>query len=76
MTTSDVGAIMLRFSPLDVKEEFLGWDAPAAGRIWLMDHPDRGLMMISAHAFENVDTMLPRVIELTEAVVDSLTFTS
>lgn len=32
-------------------------------------------MMISAHAFEIVDTMLPRVIELTEAIVDSLTFT-
>jgi hypothetical protein len=76
VATSDVGAIMLRFSPLDVKEDYLGWDAPAAGRIWLMDHPDRGLMMISAHAFENVDTMLPRVTELTEAVVDSMTFTS
>ncbi|MGI9606543.1 MAG: hypothetical protein ACR2P0_10435 [Acidimicrobiales bacterium] len=75
VTTEDVGAIMLRFSPLDVNEDFLGWDAPAAGRIWLIEHPDRGLMMISAHAFEDVDAMLPRVTELGEAIVASLTFT-
>ena len=75
VTTSDVGAIMLRFSPLDVNEDYLGWDAPAAGRIWLIDHPDRGLMMFSTHAFGNVDTMLPVVTELGEAIVGSLTFT-
>ena len=75
VTTSDVSAIMLRFSPLDVKDDFLGWDVPAAGRIWLIDHPDRGLMMLSTHAFENVDEMLPVVTELGEAIVGSLTFT-
>lgn len=76
VTSADVGAILLRFSPLDTNEEFLGWDAPAAGRIWLIEHPDRGLKMISTHAFENVDDLLPQVNELGEAVVESLTFTS
>ncbi len=76
VTSTDVGAILLRYSPLDTNEDFLGWDAPAAGRIWLIEHPDRGLMMISTHAFENVDEMLPQVNELGEAIVESLTFTS
>lgn len=74
VTSADVGAILLRFSPLDLAEDFFGWDAPAAGRIWLIEHPDRGLMMISTHAFENVEDMLPRVNELGEAIVESLSF--
>ena len=51
-----------------------GWDAPAAGRIWLIEHPERGLMMISAHAFDDVDAMLPIVNELGDAIVQSLRF--
>lgn len=74
LTTTDVGAIMLRFSPLDTAAPNLGWDAPAAGRIWLIEHPDRGLMMISAQAFENVDELLPKVNELGAAIVESLIF--
>lgn len=73
--TSDVGAIMLRFSPLDVSESILGWDAPSAGRIWLVEHPERGLMMISTHAFQDVDEMLPLLNELGDAIVGSITFT-
>ena len=74
VTTTDVGAIMLRFSMLDTSLPHLGWDAPAAGRIWLIEHPDRGLMMMSTHAFENVETMLPQVTELGEAIVGSMQF--
>ncbi len=74
VTSTDVGAIPIRFSPLDISVDFLGWDAPAAGRVWMIEHPDRGLMMISTHAFENVEDMLPRVNELGEAIVGSLTF--
>jgi hypothetical protein len=74
ITNTDVGAILLRFSPLDLAQDYLGWDAPAAGRIWLIEHPDRGLMMISTHAFQNVDAMLPAVNELGEAIVESLIF--
>ena len=67
--------ILLKFSTLDAEAEFLGWDAPAAGRIWLIDHADRGLMMVSTHAFEAVDEVLPVVNELAEAVLGSMTFT-
>ncbi|MDW3179978.1 MAG: hypothetical protein R8J94_21495 [Acidimicrobiia bacterium] len=74
VASTDVGAIPIRFSPLDAAVDYLGWDTPAAGRMWLIEHPDRGLMMISTHAFENVDVMLPVVNELGEAIVGSLTF--
>ncbi len=76
VTTSTVGTIMLRFSPLDLAEDSLGWDAPASGRIWLIEHPDRGPMMISTHAFENVEEVLPKVNDLGEAIISSMTFVS
>jgi len=75
VTTTDVWAIMLRFSPLDTALPNLGWDAPAAGRLWLIEHPDRGLMMISTHAFDKVDEVLPVVNRLGESLVETLSFT-
>jgi hypothetical protein len=75
LTNADVGAILFRFSRLDVAGDYLGWDAPAAGRLWLIEHPDRGLMMINAKAFDNVDELLPVVTALGEALVESLIFT-
>ncbi len=45
-------------------------------RMWLIDHPERGVMMIDAKAFERVNEFLPVVIELAEAIVGSMTFTS
>lgn len=74
ITFDDPGAILLRFSPLDLADPMFGWDAPAAGRIWLIDHPERGLMMISTQAFDDVDAMLPTVNQLGDAIVKSLTF--
>lgn len=71
----DVGAIVLRYSSLDVAEEYLGWDAPAAGRLWVIDHPDRGVMTINASAFGEVEELLPIVTSLGEAIVESLIFT-
>lgn len=41
----------------------------------MIEHPDRGLMTVSAYAFEDVDEMLPTVTELSEAIVSSMTFT-
>lgn len=38
-------------------------------------HPDRGLMMVSTHAFEDVETMLPVVNGLGETIVSTLSFT-
>lgn len=75
MANDDVGAILLRFSPLDVAEDYLGWDAPAAGRLWLIEHPDRGLLMINAKVFDDVEELLPVVTTLGEEMVESMTFT-
>lgn len=75
MTSTDVGAIAFRFSPLDILDPSLGWDTPAAGRIWLIEHPERGLMMMSTHAFDKVDTLLPIVNELGQAIVETMIFT-
>lgn len=74
VTTADPGAILLRFSTLDLANPSFGWDAPAAGRIWLIEHPERGLMMISSHAFDDVENLLPVVNELADAIVQTLTF--
>ncbi|MEM7285835.1 MAG: hypothetical protein AAF480_05750 [Actinomycetota bacterium] len=74
-TTDRAFDIMLRYSPLDLADSIWGWDAPAAGRLWVIDHPERGLMMVSAHAFEDVDTVLPAVNDLADVVVQSLSFT-
>lgn len=73
VTTADP-SVLLRFSPLDVVGPMFGWDSPAAGRLWVFDHPDRGVMMFSTHAFADVDTMLPAVNELGDAIAASLTF--
>lgn len=71
---TDVGAIVLRFSPLDVEVENFGWDTPVEGRIWLIEHPDRGLLMVSTHAFDDVDEVLPGANELAGAIISSMSF--
>jgi hypothetical protein len=50
------------------------WGPPTAGRMWLIEHPDRGLQMITAEAFSNVDSVLQLVLARTEAIVASLEF--
>lgn len=66
--------IAFRFSPDDLAREFFGWDVPAAGRMWIIEHPDRGLMTISTHAFDAVEATLPLVNTLGETIVGSLVF--
>ncbi|MBT8241175.1 MAG: hypothetical protein KJN63_08110, partial [Acidimicrobiia bacterium] len=51
-----------------------GWRPPTRGRMWLIDHPDRGVLMITAEAFQNVDTVFPLVLEQTEQIIGSLEF--
>ncbi len=42
--------------------------------IWLVEHPQRGLLMITAEAFENVDVAFPIALAQTEAIIGSLEF--
>lgn len=51
-----------------------GWAGPPRGRIWLIEHPDRGLLMVSSEAFGNVDTVFPIVVAHTESMIESLEF--
>ena len=61
---------MLRLTP----DDEYGWAPPTRGRMWLIDHPDRGLLMLTAEAFENVDMIFPLVLAQTEAIIESLEF--
>lgn len=51
------------------------WLVPPRGRIWLIEHPDRGLLMITAQVFENLDLVFPLVATQTEGIIESLEFT-
>jgi hypothetical protein len=50
------------------------WRAPPRGRIWLIEHPNRGLLMITAQVFENLDLVFPLVVTQTERIIESLEF--
>ena len=76
LTADRPGAIVMKFSSFEVSEERYGWDAPEAGRMWLIEHPERGLLMINGQAFAETEAMSPVVNERAEAIVASMTFGS
>ena len=51
-----------------------GWWTPARGRLWVIDHPERGLLMITSEAFASVDTIFPIILAHTESIIESLEF--
>ena len=61
---------ILKISP----DEEGGWTPPRQGRIWLIEHPERGLLMVTAEAFENVAETFPRILARTQTIVDTLEF--
>ncbi len=50
------------------------WRAPRRAQLWVVEHPDRGLLVITAEAFENADIVLPLAVTQTEGVLESLAF--
>ncbi|MEZ5225954.1 MAG: hypothetical protein R2710_04580 [Acidimicrobiales bacterium] len=50
------------------------WSVPPRGRLWLIEHLERGVVVVVAEAFESVDIVLPLAIEQTEALLESLRF--
>ncbi len=56
------------------REEAGAWAAPPRARLWAVEHPERGLLMITAEAFWDPDTNFPIVLEQTQPIVDSLEF--
>lgn len=51
-----------------------GWRPGPRGRMWLVDHPDRGLLMIHVWVFDSVDTTFPELLTRTEPIIESLEF--
>jgi hypothetical protein len=50
------------------------WRTSSRSRFWVVDHPDRGLVVITAEAYTLPDLLFPRALEQTEALVASLEF--
>ncbi len=51
-----------------------GWNPPPWGRMWLVEHPERCLLMITAETFRDVDDVFPLVLAQTEPIIGSLEF--
>ncbi|MEE9415228.1 MAG: hypothetical protein V3V01_08080 [Acidimicrobiales bacterium] len=62
--------ILLRRNPEDER----GWWAPPLGQIWLLEHPERGLLMINAEAWDDLETAFPLIVTQTEEILESLEF--
>ncbi len=55
-------------------EDARGWFAPPLGQLWLLEHPERGLLMINAESFDGDETVLQQVVEYAEQILGSLEF--
>jgi hypothetical protein len=51
-----------------------GWQLSPQGRIWVVDHPERGLLIITGEAYENLDITRQLVVAETQAIIASLAF--
>ena len=50
------------------------WDVPSRARLWVIGHPERGVLIISAEARANVAITWPLIEERTEELISSLEF--
>lgn len=73
-TSSDPDSVLFKFSELDLQGIFFGWDPGLAGRLWMVEHPERGLQAISAKSFGAVDSTLPEVLATAEDVIASIEY--
>lgn len=72
--STNVWDIPFAYSPLDIGEQRLGWDTPASSTIWLIEHPDRGLMLMSANVWEDDEESRRLTDKMGWAFAESLTF--
>lgn len=73
-TASDPRSLLFTFSELDLQSDFYGWEPASAGRLWLIEHPERGLQAISAKSFGDVDSTLPEVLMIAEGLIASIEY--
>lgn len=59
---------------LRTPDDLDGWFPPIRGRLWLIDHPDRGLLMIEARSSDTDEATFTSVLAATEQMIGSLAF--
>ena len=46
-------SIVLQTRPEDLARDESGWESPRLGQLWVTEHPERGLLILSAESFGN-----------------------
>ena len=72
--TAPRASIALLSNEHDAQDPNLGWDVTEAGRVWVVDHPDRGLQLIGVKTFENVDENFDPALAFGEQVIASISY--
>lgn len=68
------GSMMVTWDPDSDSDPGLGWFLSSRSRVWLVEHPDRGLLIVTAGAFDNVEESFPLILANAEQMLDSLEF--
>lgn len=63
-----------RQTPVLAVPEGAEWQIPQQARIWLIEHPERGLLMITSEPTDRADVVFPLNLEQSEAIIASLEF--
>ena len=69
-------AVVRRFAGVVRPQQGEGWWSPEAARLWLIDHPERGLLMVAAEAFGDADVSLAAITPWTEQLLETMKFVS
>ncbi len=55
-------------------EDWEGWGPPRLGKMWLIEHPERGLLMINAESFDGVESVFQLAVDQAEQILGTLEF--
>ena len=74
--TVDTDVILLRAHEFDVRDpQTLGWRTGRAGRIWVIDHPERGVQMIGVKVVDaGAEELLAEAISFTNEVLSNFEY--
>ena len=65
--------VVLKLREADLVRGESGWESPRIGHLWVFEHPDRGLLIVSSEAFEGASAVEP-LRRWTEELLRSLEF--
>ena len=51
--------VVLKARTADLVRTEFGWETPQAGYLWVIEHPDRGLLIVSAEALASPGAVVP-----------------